>query len=66
MHYNGAKHKKAEKAAGGGAALSSWKAPAPAATAASIPPPGRCLRASTSSFRLDSPFFICTVFETFP
>ena len=40
MHFNGAKHKKAEKAAGGGAVLSTWKS-APAT--APIPPPGNSL-----------------------
>jgi hypothetical protein len=38
MHFHGAKHKKAEKAAGGTALAGMWKVPAP--VVALIPPPG--------------------------
>jgi len=38
MHFNGAKHKKAEKAAGGATLAGTWKVPGPVAV--SIPPPG--------------------------
>jgi hypothetical protein len=38
MHFKGAKHKKAEKAAGGTTLAGMWKAPAP--VVAPIPPPG--------------------------
>lgn len=43
MHFNGNKHKKAEKAAGGtaGPGAGAWKSPTP--TAVSIPPPGVCM-----------------------
>jgi hypothetical protein len=38
MHFKGAKHKKAEKAAGGAALAGIWKLPAPVVVP--IPPPG--------------------------
>jgi hypothetical protein len=42
MHFNGAKHKKAEKAAGGAALAGTWKVPT--TVAVPIPPPGTFLK----------------------
>jgi hypothetical protein len=42
MHFHGAKHKKAEKAAGGAAVAGTWKIPA--TVAVPIPPPGIFLK----------------------
>jgi hypothetical protein len=42
MHFNGAKHKKAEKAAGGTTLTGTWQAPV--TVAVTIPPPGKAYR----------------------
>jgi hypothetical protein len=65
MHFNGAKHKKAEKAAGGTTLAGMWKVPAPVIVP--IPPPGisRVKVANLSTFLCFKVFESYVKFEVF-